>query len=103
MKRCYWYCFQLVFADTKKKQCKKTDKMPKSDTITESTKGERKNMKERLTLGGFELWSRWKCMEKYPTLQSVSILTTITLHILSFGRSPRPSWCIQTRLLLVLR
>jgi len=36
--------------------------MLKSDMITESTSGETKNMKERLTLAemtkGFELWSR---------------------------------------------
>lgn len=51
----------------------------------------------------FELWSRWKCMEKYLTLQSISILTTIILHILSFVRSPRPFWSIQRRLLSVLR
>lgn len=57
MKIYYWYCFELGVY-WYKKQCKKPDKMPKSDTITESTEGERKNVKERLTLGGdWKLWT----------------------------------------------
>lgn len=54
-------------------------------------------MKERLIQGettkGFELWSRWKHVEKYLTLPSVSI-TTVTLQVLNFGRSPRPYSCM---------